>query len=88
MKNGKVKLDIDGPVAVLTLNDPSALNSVSVPMLEDIQAALDANPDVAEKLKTGDMRPIGVIVGFVMKETKGRADGKEVTKVTRQILGL
>ncbi len=42
MKNGKVKLDIDGPVAVLTLNDPSALNSVSVPMLEDIQAALDA----------------------------------------------
>jgi aspartyl-tRNA(Asn)/glutamyl-tRNA(Gln) amidotransferase subunit B len=53
-----------------------------------IQAALDANPDVAEKLKTGDMKPIGVVVGFVMKETKGRADGKEVTKVTRQLLGL
>ncbi len=42
MKNGKVKLDIDGSVAVLTLNDPTALNAVSVPMLEDIQAALDA----------------------------------------------
>ncbi|MEH3054509.1 MAG: Asp-tRNA(Asn)/Glu-tRNA(Gln) amidotransferase subunit GatB [Patulibacter minatonensis] len=53
-----------------------------------IQAALDANPDVKEKLATGDMKPIGVIVGFVMKETKGRADGKEVTKVTRQLLGL
>ncbi len=53
-----------------------------------IQAALDANPDVAEKLKTGDMKPIGVIVGFVMKETKGRADGKEVTKITRGLLGL
>jgi aspartyl-tRNA(Asn)/glutamyl-tRNA(Gln) amidotransferase subunit B len=53
-----------------------------------IQAALDANPDVAEKLRTGDMKPIGVIVGFVMKETKGRADGKEVTKVARQLLGL
>jgi aspartyl-tRNA(Asn)/glutamyl-tRNA(Gln) amidotransferase subunit B len=53
-----------------------------------VEAALAANPDVAEKLKTGDMKPIGVIVGFVMKETKGRADGKEVTKVTRQLLGL
>jgi 2-(1,2-epoxy-1,2-dihydrophenyl)acetyl-CoA isomerase len=42
MKNGKVKLDIDGPVATLTLNDPAALNAVSTPMLEDIQAALDA----------------------------------------------
>lgn len=53
-----------------------------------IQAALDANPDVAAKLRTGDMKPIGVIVGFVMKETKGRADGKEVTKITRGLLGL
>lgn len=53
-----------------------------------IQAALDANPDVAEKLKGGDMKPIGVIVGYVMKETKGRADGKEVTKIARGLLGL
>ncbi|MFT4034797.1 MAG: Asp-tRNA(Asn)/Glu-tRNA(Gln) amidotransferase subunit GatB [Patulibacter sp.] len=53
-----------------------------------IHAALDANPDVAEKLKSGDMKPIGVIVGYVMKETKGRADGKEVTKIARGLLGL
>ena len=53
-----------------------------------IQAALDANPDVAEKLKGGDMKPIGVIIGAVMKETRGRADGKEVTKIARGLLGL
>lgn len=53
-----------------------------------IQAALDANPDVAEKLKAGDMKPIGVIIGAVMKETRGRADGKEVTKIARGLLGL
>ena len=53
-----------------------------------VQAALDANPDVVEKLKTGNMKPIGAIVGAVMKETKGRADGGEVTRITRQILGL
>jgi aspartyl-tRNA(Asn)/glutamyl-tRNA(Gln) amidotransferase subunit B len=53
-----------------------------------VEAALAANPDVAEKLRTGDMKPIGVIVGHVMRETKGRADGGEVTRLVRQQLGL
>jgi aspartyl-tRNA(Asn)/glutamyl-tRNA(Gln) amidotransferase subunit B len=53
-----------------------------------VQSALDANPDVADKLRTGNMKPIGVIVGFVMKETKGRADGGEVTRIVREKLGL
>jgi aspartyl-tRNA(Asn)/glutamyl-tRNA(Gln) amidotransferase subunit B len=53
-----------------------------------VQAALDANPDVAEKLRTGNMKPIGVIVGHVMRETKGRADGGEVTRIVREKLGL
>jgi aspartyl-tRNA(Asn)/glutamyl-tRNA(Gln) amidotransferase subunit B len=43
---------------------------------------------VAEKLRTGDMKPIGVIVGHVMRVTKGRADGGEVTRLVRQQLGL
>jgi aspartyl-tRNA(Asn)/glutamyl-tRNA(Gln) amidotransferase subunit B len=53
-----------------------------------VEAALAANPDVAEKLRGGDMKPIGVIVGHVMRETKGRADGKEITKLVRAQLGL
>src|SRR3954452_19917568 len=53
-----------------------------------VAAALEANPDVAEKLRGGDMKPIGVIVGHVMKETRGRADGKEVTRIAREQLGL
>jgi aspartyl-tRNA(Asn)/glutamyl-tRNA(Gln) amidotransferase subunit B len=53
-----------------------------------VEAALAANPDVAEKLRGGDMKPIGVIVGHVMRETKGRADGGEVTRLVRQQLGL
>jgi aspartyl-tRNA(Asn)/glutamyl-tRNA(Gln) amidotransferase subunit B len=53
-----------------------------------VEAALAANPDVAEKLRGGDMKPIGVIVGHVMRETKGRADGKEVTRIVRDQLGL
>jgi len=53
-----------------------------------VEAALAANPDVAEKLRGGDMKPIGVIVGFVMKQTKGRADGGEITRLVRAQLGL
>jgi aspartyl-tRNA(Asn)/glutamyl-tRNA(Gln) amidotransferase subunit B len=53
-----------------------------------VDAALAANPDVADKLRTGDMKPIGVIVGHVMRETRGRADGGEVTRLVREKLGL
>ena len=53
-----------------------------------VRQALEANPDVAEKLRGGDMKPIGVIVGHVMRETKGRADGGEVTRTVRQVLDL
>jgi aspartyl-tRNA(Asn)/glutamyl-tRNA(Gln) amidotransferase subunit B len=42
----------------------------------------------AEKLRGGDMKPIGVIVGHVMRETKGRADGGEITRLVRAQLGL
>jgi aspartyl-tRNA(Asn)/glutamyl-tRNA(Gln) amidotransferase subunit B len=53
-----------------------------------VQAALDANPEIAERLRNGDMKPIGVIVGHVMRETRGRADGGEVTRLVRAKLGL
>ncbi len=53
-----------------------------------VQAALEANPEIAERLRGGDMKPMGVIIGHVMRETKGRADGGEVTKLVRVQLGL
>jgi aspartyl-tRNA(Asn)/glutamyl-tRNA(Gln) amidotransferase subunit B len=53
-----------------------------------VQAALDANPEIAARLRSGDMKPIGVIVGHVMRETRGRADGGEVTRLVRAKLGL
>ncbi len=53
-----------------------------------VESALAANPDIAERLRTGDMKPMGVIIGHVMKETKGRADGQEVTRLVRSSLGL
>jgi aspartyl-tRNA(Asn)/glutamyl-tRNA(Gln) amidotransferase subunit B len=55
---------------------------------EVVERALAADPDAAAKLKAGNMKAIGPIVGFVMRETKGRADGGEVTRLVRERLGL
>ncbi len=53
-----------------------------------VAAALAANADAAEKIRGGNMKAIGAIIGHVMRETKGRADGAEVTRIVRQKLGL
>jgi aspartyl-tRNA(Asn)/glutamyl-tRNA(Gln) amidotransferase subunit B len=53
-----------------------------------VAAAIDAHPDEAEKVKGGAGQAIGPIVGYVMRETKGRADGGEVTRLIRAKLGL
>ena len=46
-----------------------------------VDEAFAANPDVVEKLKSGNMKPMGVIIGAVMRATRGQADAKAVTKV-------
>ena len=53
-----------------------------------VAAAVDANPMAAEQIKAGNAKAIGAIVGAVMKETKGRADGGEVNRLIRERLGL
>ena len=53
-----------------------------------VEAALAANEDAAEKIRGGNMKAIGPIIGHVMRETKGRADGGEVTRIVREKLGL
>jgi aspartyl-tRNA(Asn)/glutamyl-tRNA(Gln) amidotransferase subunit B len=51
-----------------------------------VDAAIASDPDAARQVKEGNMRAIGPLVGYVMRETKGRADGGEVTKLIRQRL--
>ena len=53
-----------------------------------VAAALAANPDAAQKVKDGNAKAIGPIVGHVMRETKGRADGGEVSRLVNEQLGI
>jgi aspartyl-tRNA(Asn)/glutamyl-tRNA(Gln) amidotransferase subunit B len=53
-----------------------------------VQRAIDANPRAVEELKGGKQKAVGAIVGAVMRETKGRADGGEVQRLIRDKLDL
>jgi aspartyl-tRNA(Asn)/glutamyl-tRNA(Gln) amidotransferase subunit B len=53
-----------------------------------VEAAIAANPEAVESLRAGRDKAIGAIIGYVMRETKGRADGGEVTRLVRAKLEL
>ena len=54
------------------MNDDSAIEKA-------VDDALAVNSDVAAELKSGNMKPIGVIIGAVMRATHGQADAKVVS---------
>jgi len=53
-----------------------------------VTAALEANADAAERVRNGNPKAIGPIVGYVMRETRGRVDGSEVTRLVHERLGV
>src|SRR5436190_10292412 len=53
-----------------------------------VERAIEAESGAAERVREGNPKAIGPIVGAVMRETKGRADGGEVTRLIRERLGL
>ena len=46
------------------------------------------NPDVAERVRGGNPKAMGALVGPIMRETKGKADGGEVNRLIRSSSGL
>ena len=53
---------------------------------EVVDRAIAADPAAAEQVRAGNMKAIGPLVGYVMRETKGRADGGEITRLIRERL--
>jgi aspartyl-tRNA(Asn)/glutamyl-tRNA(Gln) amidotransferase subunit B len=52
-----------------------------------VDAAIEAHPEAADQVRSGNPKAIGPIVGAVMREAKGRADGGEVTRLIHERLG-
>ena len=49
-----------------------------------VDAAIEANPDVAEKVRGGKVQAIGALVGAVMKTTRGKADAATVKRMLEE----
>jgi aspartyl-tRNA(Asn)/glutamyl-tRNA(Gln) amidotransferase subunit B len=74
------------PRAIVEAEDLGALGADDG-LAEIIDRAIAADPRAAEEVRTGNMKAIGPLVGFVMRETKGRADGGEVARLIRERVG-
>ena len=57
-------------------------------LAEIVAAVIAADPAAAEQVRSGNQKAIGALVGPIMRETRGRADGAEVTRLIRSALGL
>jgi aspartyl-tRNA(Asn)/glutamyl-tRNA(Gln) amidotransferase subunit B len=51
-----------------------------------VERAIEADPAAAERVRAGNPKAIGPLVGYVMRETKGRADGGQVTRLINEKL--
>ncbi len=69
------------PRAIVEREGLGAISDDDGGLGEVVDRAIAADPDAAEKVRGGNPKAIGPLVGYVMRETKGRADGGEVTRM-------
>jgi aspartyl-tRNA(Asn)/glutamyl-tRNA(Gln) amidotransferase subunit B len=62
------------------VSDDSALG-------EAVDRAIEANPDVAQKIRDGKVAAAGALIGAVMKEMRGQADAGRVRELILEKLG-
>jgi aspartyl-tRNA(Asn)/glutamyl-tRNA(Gln) amidotransferase subunit B len=76
--------DVDTVIAergLKVVSDTSALEAAA-------DEAIAAHPDVAEKVRGGKVAAVGVLVGAVMKATRGQADAAAVRAILLSRLGV
>ena len=74
-----------GPAAVVESRGLAVMGE-SDELVAAVDAAIEANPDVAEKVRGGKVQAIGALVGAVMKTTRGKADAATVKRMLEERL--
>ena len=69
------------PRAIVEREGLGAMSGDDGGLGEVVDRSIAADPDAADKVRGGNRKAIGPLVGYVMRETKGRADGGEVTRM-------
>ena len=71
------------PRAIVQAEELGAMGTDDGGVIELIDRAIAADPRAADQVRAGNVKAIGPLVGYVMRESKGRADGGEVGKLIR-----
>lgn len=66
-------------MGLIQVSDESELEAI-------VKAAIEANPKAVEDIRNGKGKAAGAIVGFVMKETKGRANPGVVNQIMNKLI--
>jgi aspartyl-tRNA(Asn)/glutamyl-tRNA(Gln) amidotransferase subunit B len=74
------------PRSIVEREGLGAITAEDDGLAQIVDRAIAADPAAAEQVRSGNMKAIGPLVGFVMRETKGRADGGEITRLIRERL--
>jgi aspartyl-tRNA(Asn)/glutamyl-tRNA(Gln) amidotransferase subunit B len=90
--NARVVLDrlvADGgdPAEIVEREDLGAMGD-SGELAGIVARVIEDNPDVVERIRGGNPKAMGALVGPIMRETKGKADGGEVNRLIREQLGV
>ena len=98
MDEGKLKMNLaktalenmlDKGISVEQAVDASDLTSLDNGVLEQVcRAALEQNPTAVSDLRAGKEKAMGALIGFVMRQTRGKADAGEASAYLRRLLEL
>jgi aspartyl-tRNA(Asn)/glutamyl-tRNA(Gln) amidotransferase subunit B len=76
----------EGDPAAVVASRGLAVMGESDELVSAVEAAIDGNPEVAEKVRGGKVQAIGALVGAVMKTTRGKADAATVKRMLEERL--
>jgi aspartyl-tRNA(Asn)/glutamyl-tRNA(Gln) amidotransferase subunit B len=52
-----------------------------------VDEAINANPDIVDKIKSGKVQAAGALIGSVMKQMRGQADATRVREMILEKIG-
>jgi aspartyl-tRNA(Asn)/glutamyl-tRNA(Gln) amidotransferase subunit B len=73
------------PATIIAEKDLSPIQDSGV-LVKIVAEVLSENPDVATKIKEGDLKPMDYLIGQVMRKTQGKANPKKVKELIRSKL--
>ena len=69
------------PRAIVEAEGLGAIRAGDGGLAELVDGAIASDPAAAERVRAGNVKALGPLVGYVMRESKGRADGGEVRRL-------